>query len=62
MNQDKLSSPVLKAGVVTLFLFLVKKYGNYDMPTELADVIVDIVMAFIMGLAIVNNPNSRDRL
>ena len=62
MFQDKLKSPVLKAGFVTLLLFLVKKYGNYDMPTELADVIIEFVMSFIIGLAIVNNPNNRDKL
>lgn len=61
MLQEKFKSPILKAGLIALLIFLVKKYGKYEMPSELADVVIDVLLSSILTLSIWHNPERSDK-
>lgn len=60
--QNKLQSPILRAGLSAFVLYLVKKYLNYDLGESFAYELVDVVIGIIIIIAMYNNPNDRHKL
>ncbi len=59
--QKKIQSPILRAGLIALIMFLSKKYWNYELENEFVCIAVDVLLGVIIAIAVVNNPDRSDR-
>lgn len=56
--QNRLRSKVLWVSIFALFYFVLKNWFNIEIPQW--DVFVELLLAVLVGLGIINNPTDKD--
>lgn len=62
MEQNKLKSPILRAGLVAIVLMILRRHFDYEVPNEVADLIIEIFLYLLSAFAMFNNPNNPNNL
>lgn len=62
MEQNKLKSPILRAGLVAIVLIILRRHFDYEVPNEVADLIIEIFLYLLSAFAMFNNPNNPNKL
>ncbi len=60
--QNRWKSPILRTALITLVAFSVKKYSKFEIPNEVIDALVDMVLITITGVGVVNNPTNKKKI
>lgn len=60
--ENRWKSPILRTSLITLVAFSVKKYSKFEIPNEVIDALVDMVLITITGVGVVNNPTNRKKI
>lgn len=60
MEQTRFKSPVLKTGLVALFIFALKEFTGYELESELAETFIKVVFIIVTAFAEINNPKDSE--
>lgn len=55
-EQKRMQSQVMLRGILTLILFFIKDFTGYELPNDIADIILEVVMGGYIAWTVRNSP------
>ena len=55
-EQKRMESQVMIRGIITLILYFIKDATGYELPNDIADILLEVVMGGYIAWAVRNSP------